>query len=467
MARGAGWASGKPSFKVSSDGHALASHAGVPLLSELAEGVGLARFVTAALADTYRGPWFHAPGQVFADLACAIADGGRSTSGIRALRDRPQLHGAVASQPTAWRLIDRIDGQHLDLVRAARAKARERAWQAGAAPDLVATGGYLHIDFDATITICHSEKSGAAPTWKKTYGFHPLHAYLDRSEISGGESLAGILRPGNAGSNTIADHKTLLDLTLQALPEAYRPGVEGAPKILIRSDAAGATYDFAAYCRQKHCEFSFSTESTPAYVAIADAGDEQLWVPAIEDDGIRDGAWVFEATHCVDLSKWPAGTRLILRKERPHPGAQLQLHNTTGDGMRLTAFLTDTPARVVRHQIQGLELRHRQHARVEARIKDSGHLGLGNLPLDEFCHNQAWVEMALAAADLICWAKLLGFKDTPSITKATPTTFRDNILHVAGKIVRTARQLHLKLDSSWRYSPAITKAWQRISAAFP
>ncbi|WP_192756251.1 IS1380 family transposase [Actinopolymorpha pittospori] len=455
-----------PRLRVSSDGHGLASHAGVSMLRELAEFVGLTRFVTQALADTYRGPWLHSPGQVFADQACAIADGATSTSGIAVLRDRPQLHGAVASQPTVWRLVDRIDEQHLGLVRQARAKARERAWQAGAAPDLEATGGYLHIDFDATITIAHSEKSGAAPTWKKSFGFHPLHSYLDRPEISGGESLAGILRPGNAGSNTIADHKTLLDLTLEALPESYRPGVDGAPEILIRADAAGATYDFAAYCRQKHCEFSFSTESTPTYVGIADAVDEQLWATAIEDDGIRDGAMVFEATHCVDLSKWPQGTRLILGKERPHPGAQLQLHNTTSDGMRLTAFITDTPARVVPHQIQGLELRHRQHAHVEARIKDSGHLGLGNLPLDAFCHNQAWFEIALAAADLISWAKLLGFKDHPGIAKATPETFRYKVLHVAGKIVSTARQLYLKLDSSWTPSPAIEKGWTRIRTAF-
>ncbi|MBE1604222.1 transposase [Actinopolymorpha pittospori] len=183
------------------------------------------------------------------------------------------------------------------------------------------------------------------------------------------------------------------------------------------------------------CEFSFSTESTPTYVGIADAVDEQLWATAIEDDGIRDGAMVFEATHCVDLSKWPQGTRLILRKERPHPGAQLQLHNTTSDGMRLTAFITDTPARVVPHQIQGLELRHRQHAHVEARIKDSGHLGLGNLPLDAFCHNQAWFEIALAAADLISWACSGTWPPVP--TAAAITCATGLILLVAVRLWRS------------------------------
>jgi hypothetical protein len=437
------------------------------MLDELAEATGLARFVTAALADTYRGPWVHPPGQVFSDLACAIADGAVSTSGIRLLRDRPQLHGAVASQPTTWRLIDRIDERHLDLVREARASARARAWQAGAAPDTDATHGYLQIDLDSTLTEAHSEKQGAAPTWKKGFGFHPMHSFLDHPVISGAESLAGLLRPGNAGSNTIDDHKKLLELTLRALPPQYRPGAAGAPRILIRADAAAATYEFAAHCREKRCEFSFSTESTVTYVALADAAPDEAWTPAIEEDGLRDAAMLFEATDSVNLSKWPEGTRLILRKERPHPGAQLALHNTTGDGMRLTAFLTDTEPRVVPHQIQGLELRHRQHAHVESRIKDSNHLGLGNLPLDAFCHNQAWFEIALAAADLVSWCKLIAFKDQPSIAKATPETFRANILHVAAKIVRAARQIHLRLDSSWRYSPAIARGWDRIRAAFP
>ncbi|WP_192752402.1 transposase [Actinopolymorpha pittospori] len=150
-----------PRFRVSSDGHGLASHAGVSMLRELAEFVGLTRFVTQALADTYRGPWLHSPGQVFADQACAIADGARATSGIAVLRDRPQLHGAVASQPTVWRLVDRIDEQHLGLVRQARAKARERAWQAGAAPDLEATGGYRHIARRSSGPACsrHSPRS--------------------------------------------------------------------------------------------------------------------------------------------------------------------------------------------------------------------------------------------------------------------------------------------------------------------
>jgi hypothetical protein len=206
--------------KVSADGKGVVSHAGAGLLRELATETGLADAVSGALIDTYRGFPLHMPGQVFADLAVAIADGADAVTGIEVLRDREALFGPVASMPTAWRLLDRIDQPHLERVRAARAAARERAWQAGAAPE---PGGELRIDFDATISIAHSEKQDAAATWKKTFGFHPLLAFLDRPEAAGGEGLAGLLRPGNAGSNTAADHVTVLDLALEALPGRARP----------------------------------------------------------------------------------------------------------------------------------------------------------------------------------------------------------------------------------------------------
>jgi len=243
-----------------------------------------------------------------------------------------------------WRLLDeRIDATHLPRIRAARACAREQAWAAGAAPD---HDGWLHLDVDATITIDHSDnKENAAATWKHTFGMHPLLVFLDRREIAAGEALAGLLRPGNAGSNTAADHITVLGTALESLPPSYRPGPENpdAPKILIRSDSAGATYAFAAACRKSGVGFSFGTaidtrirDTTEVLTTAA------VWYPAIDADrGIRDGAWVAEATDLVDLSAWPEGTRLILRKERPHPGAQLRF--TDSDGHRVTGLITDTP----------------------------------------------------------------------------------------------------------------------------
>jgi hypothetical protein len=191
------------------------------MLRELAQDTGLVDGVTAALADTFAGPWMHAPGGVFADMAVVIADGADCVSHVEVFGDRHGVCGPVAGMPTPWRMLDRIDEAHLSGVRAARAAARERAWAAGAGPDLT---GLLQIDLDATITISHSEdKENAAKTWKRTFGHHPLLAFLDRPEVSGGESLGGLLRPGNAGSNTAADHITVLDQALAALPAHARP----------------------------------------------------------------------------------------------------------------------------------------------------------------------------------------------------------------------------------------------------
>ena len=366
----------------------MVSHAGVGLLREMAEGTGLVDEVTEALIDTYRGVPVHAPGRVLTDLAAAVADGADAISGIAVLGDRRDLHGPVASMPTTWRVLDRIDTQHLGAVRAARAAARARAWAAGAGPDLDAG---LILDFDATITIAHSEKENAAATWKRTFGFYPLLCFLDRPDIAGGEALAGLLRPRNAGSNTAADHIIVLDLALAALPEHARPVLDPAsetwtgPRLVASSDSAGATHAFAAACVDRGVGFSYGLPVDARIQRIVDLIPESCWHPALQTegggDGLREGAWVAEATSMIDRGSWPAGSRLILRKERPHPGAQLSF--TDADGLRVTAILTDSPATgpgVVPGQAAGLELRHRQHARVEDRIREAKATGLRNLP---------------------------------------------------------------------------------------
>jgi Transposase DDE domain group 1 len=449
--------------KVSADGKGVVSHAGAALLRELAAETGLADGVTGALLDTYRGLPLHMPGQVFADLAVAIADGADAVSGIEVLRDREALFGPVASMPTAWRLLDRIDELHLDRVRAARAAARARAWQAGAAPE---PDTELRIDFDATISIAYSEKQNAAATWKKTFGFHPLLAFLDRPEVAGGEGLAGLLRVGNAGSNTAADHVTVLDMALAALPAQARPrpGDPDSPRVLARSDSAGATHLFAAACRTRGVRFSFGFPVDERIQAIVDLIPPQCWHPVIEDNGLRDGAWVAEATGMIDLSSWPDGSRLILRKERPHPGAQLTF--TDIDGHRITAFLTDTPRGVIPGQAAGLELRHRQHARVEDRIRQAKASGLRNLPCRAWEENCAWLEAVLAAADLVCWAKLICFAHVPSLARCEIAAFRYRVLHVAAQLTRSARTTRLRIDRAWRWATQIAEGFRRLRAAF-
>jgi hypothetical protein len=451
--------------KVSADGVGVVSHAGVGMLRELACDTGLVEGVTEALADTYAGPWEHAPGRVFTDMAVAIADGGDCVSHIEVFGDRHRVCGPVASMPTTWRMLDRIDAAHLPGVRAARAAARRRAWAAGAAPDLT---GLLQIDFDATVTISHSEdKENAAKTWKRTFGFHPLLAFLDRPEVSGGEALAGLLRPGNAGSNTAADHVTVLKAALAALPEHARPrpGDPDSVRVVARSDSAGATHVFAKACRKRGVWFSFGFPVDTRIQAIVDQVPDDCWEPAIESDGgIRDGAWVVEVTGMLDLSTWPEGSQVILRAERPHPGAQLTF--TDADGHRITAVITDIPDRVIPGQTAGRELNHRQHARVEDRIREAKNTGLRNLPCRGWEENVAWLETLLTATDLVCWTKILGFTSTPVLAHAEIATFRNLVLHVAARLTRSARQIRLRLDRTRTHAQAIADAWRRIRAAF-
>lgn len=455
--------------KVSADGKGVVSHAGVGLLREMAEVTGLVEAVSGALIDTYAGVPLHAPGRVFTDLAVAIADGADAISGIAVLGDREELFGMVASMPTTWRVLDRIDDAHLPAVRQARAQAREVAWAGGGGPDL---NEELMLDFDATITIAHSDKENAAPTWKRTYGYHPLLCFLDRPEVAGGEALAGLLRPGNAGSNTATDHITVLAMALAQLPAHARPRPEDCdrtgpgPRLLARSDSAGATHAFAKACRERGVGFSFGFPVDARIKNVVDLIPEQCWAPAINtDDELRDGAWVAEVTSLIDLTPWPAGSRLILRKERPHPGAQLTF--TDVDGMRITAFLTDTGAGVVPGQLAGLELRHRQHARVEDRIRQAKATGLRNLPCRAHAENAAWLEAILTATDLICWTKLICFADDPDLARCEIAGFRYRVLHVAAQLVRSARQLQLRIDRHWRWADNITAGFLRLRTAFP
>ena len=486
---------------VTADGTGVVSHAGVGLLREMAEYTGLVEGVTRTLIGTYRGVPVHAPGRVFTDLAVAVADGADAISGIAVLGDRTDLHGPVASMPTTWRVLDRVGPEQLPALRAARADARAQAWAAGAGPD---PGAELVLDFDATITIAHSEKENAAATWKKTFGFHPLLCFLDRPDLAAGEALAGLLRPGNAGSNTAADHITVVrdalkqlpghrsgtrpgrkvlirtdhitvvDMGLAALPERARPRPgdpdfsPDSPRVLARSDSAGASHAFAAACVERGVDFSFGFPVDFRIQGIVDAIPEACWHPATTTEGdFRDGAWVAEATGLIDLSSWPEGSRLILRKERPHPGAQLTF--TDVDGHRVTAVLTNTPAtgpRAVPGQAAGLELRHRQHARVEDRIREAKATGLRNLPCRAFNENAAWLEVVLTAVDLVCWTKKIGFAHVAELARCEIAAFRYRVLHVAARITRSARQIRLRIDKTWRWAAQIAEGFARLRAAF-
>jgi hypothetical protein len=452
---------------VTADGRGVVSHAGCELLRELTVSSKLVAAWNTVMADTYAGAPVHEPGRVLADLAVAMADGAKSISDLARLRDTGSLFGPVASTSTAWRVLDRVDRDHLYRLRAGRAVARAAAWAAGAGPDLEQE---LCLDIDATIVIAHSDKDSAAPTWKRTYGFHPLLCFLDRPDVASGEALAGILRPGNAGSNTAADHIEVLDLALASLPLAARPGRDGA-RVLMRSDSAGATHAFAAACRARGVGFSFGFPITEPLREAISLLPAPVWECAVDTDGgIRDGARVAEITGLVAdvLAAWPEGCRIVVRRERPHPGAALSLFDTV-EGHRHTAFITDTPPRVVPGQLGGLELRHRQHARVEDRIRDGKAAGLRNLPCKGDDENAAWLEVVLAGLDLVCWSKLICFPgddDDDGIAFCEIDTFRYRILHMAARLTRSSRRLYLRLDATWRWATALARGFRRLRTAF-
>jgi Transposase DDE domain group 1 len=227
----------------------LVSRAGGALLAQVAHKLGLTRALSLRLAGLKQRRRGQNPGRVVRDLAVMLADGGECVSDL-AVCDQQALFGEVASDSTAFRVVDRIASQPglLDALRAAHARARERFWELHGAP------GLLTIDTDATLITAHSEKEGAAGNYKGGFGFHPLMAYADQTR----EALGALLRPGNTGANTAADHKTVLDMALQQIPEEQIESIE----ILVRADSAGATHDLADYCREGRMRFSFGYELT-------------------------------------------------------------------------------------------------------------------------------------------------------------------------------------------------------------
>jgi hypothetical protein len=305
------------------------------------------------------------------------------------------------------------------------------------------------------LVLCHSEKELAAKTWKKTFGYHPLLCFLDAT----GEALAGLLRAGNAGSNTAADHITVLDQALAQIPDAHRYGND----ILIRCDSAGASHAFLDHIRGLRDEgvrsfFSVGAAITePIRAAILACVD---WLPAIEADrNLRDGAEIAELTHLVDLSAYPDGTRMIVRRERPHPGAQLSLFDTV-EGMRHQVFITDSPRSTC--SVQLLELRHRGHARVEDRIRTGKDSGFGRFPSRLFAVNTAWLQLALVGIDLLAWTRSLLLDGEHAI--AEPKKLRYRLLHVAARIVPTARRTYLRIAQTWPWAADLAAAYARLDA---
>jgi len=385
--------------------------------------------------------------KVLTDLAIALALGGDCLADVALLRAEPSVFGPVASDPTVSRTVDRLAadaGKVLAAVARATAAARGRVWSMAGkhAPEhAVSVDDPLVMDLDATLVTSHSEKQDAAPTFKRGFGFHPLWAFLDHGPAGTGEPAAVLLRPGNAGSNTAADHITVATDALAGMPRRLRR----SGKVLVRTDSAGGTHAFVAWLHQRRVAYSVGFTLTDEHAEAIGRLPKQAWTPAYDADGQpRPGAWVAELSGLLDLSGWPPGMRIIVRKERPHPGAQLRI--TDVDGHRYTAFATNT----TRGQLAVLELRHRRRARCEDRIKAAKDTGLTNLPLHDFTQNQIWCAAVALALDLIAWTQMLALPSQPA-RRWEPKRLRHRLFWLAGRLAHHARTtvLHLASDHPW------------------
>lgn len=389
-----------PSLKIDGQGSGLVSHAGTATLLAVAEKTGLDQALSEHLAPWRKPHATHDPAEIVLDLAVTPAAGGDYATDIALPRNQPGVFGPVASHSTVHRTITALAKSGPKALPAlATATATARATARTAPGDYAAHHGItaecpLIIDLDATLVDSHSDvEEHAAPTYQRGFGFHPLLAFIDHGTTGTGEPAAALLRPGNAGANTVTDHKTVPNEALKQLP--WDPGYRVGRKVLVRTDSGGGTHDFLDYPTKRHLQYSIGFTLTDTIVDAVNQVPKKAWTPACNADGEqRDGAWVAELTGLVDLATWPEGMRLPVRKERPHPGAQLRF--TDVDGLRPTAFVTNT----TKDRLTQPELRHRHRARCEDRIRNAKDTGLRNLPFKSFAAKRVRVAIVELAMNL-------------------------------------------------------------------
>jgi len=443
-----------PSVRVDSAPVSAVGSAGGVLLTTAAEVTGLSVALRQGLSRWRKPTAVHDRGKVLTDLAVTLALGGDCLSDAAILRCEPGIYGRVASEATVSRTITALAGDAdrvLAAVAAARTVARARAWELAGeqAPNhAVSAEDPLVVDLDATLVTAHSDKEQAAPTFKRGFGFHPLCAFVDHGADGTGEALAIRLRPGNAGSNTAADHIAVTKDALAGLPgiTASRPG----RKVMIRADGGGGTKEFLAWLARRGLSYSIGFTLPATTPALYRQVPEQAWQAALNADGdVRDGADVLDLTEVLafhgHLSGWPEGMRVIVRRERPHPGAQLRFDDV--DGYRLTAFVTNA----VRGQLADLELRHRRRARCEDRIRIAKDTGLRNLPLHGFDQNRIWCALVMLATDLIAWTQLLAFAREHPARRWEPKRIQLRLFTIPATLARHGRRvlLHVKNTAPW------------------
>jgi len=464
-------------LKVTADGKGLVGYAGAVLLRKAADQLGLTAGLSAALLKKGSSPLLDR-GLVLVSLAMAIALGATSMSDIALLAHLSPVLGTAPSGPTARRALDLAGNPRmLDRIARARAKARERAWDLIEAtpagfPWLAVAGKtltrWLVIDMDATLVTARSDKEGAAPTWKKGYGFHPLGAWCANTR----ECLDMLLRPGNAGSNTFTDHAEVLSAALKQVPARFRR------QLIVRVDGAGASHDLIEHL------LSLSTPRKKVLFtcgwAIMDADEDAIrqvparaWQPGITQDGDpEDDKDVAEITGLMARAgNWPQGLRWIARRVRP---SRRQMPNLTAcekeTGWRYSITCTNIPDSGISsvpgsHHAQYIDVLHREHAVVEtAGVRTAKAMGLRNLPSKTWQVNTGWVLAANIAADLAAWTRLLGCHDDAELRDAHPDTLRYRIWHLPARLASHARQRALALSADWPWKEAFLTCWQRLCA---
>ncbi len=395
----------------------------------------------------------HDPGKTVLDLAVTIALGGDCLADVAVLRAQPELFGAVASDPTISRLIEGLGDDSatvITAIRAARAGARAKVW---AHHRPIPSTDQVVVDLDATLVGSHSEKEGATANFKRGFGFHPMLAFVDHGAGGTGEPLVGMLRPGRANANDAADQIAVLDAALAQLPEQTRS------RVLVRGDTGSGVQPFLWHVTNRGLQYSVGVYARqPVQDALA-ALPQQAWRKALDVDGNpRDGAQVAELTRWLPATfvGWPPGMRVIARRERPHPGAQLRI--TDQQGWRITVFATNTRG----GRLADLEVRHRLRARAEDRIRGLKDTGLTNLPLQAFAKNQIWLELAQLAAELLTWTQLLAWPDQAARTWE-PKRLRLRLLAVAGRLITTGRRRILRFSQRWPWTDLITSGHHRLA----
>ena len=424
-------------------GRDVINHAGAAALRLLADRVGLTSGLSRALVRRGFVP-VHDRGRVLADTAVLIADGGRVLSDLATLRDQRELYGPVASDPTLWRTLHEIGEPQRRKIARQRAKTREHVWSLIAKrhgqipPSRVADGDLgktIVIRMDASLVIAHSDKELAAGTYKGSWGHHPLMAWCDNT----GESLALVLRKGSAGSNTVSDHIDVLEQAITQIPARYRRD------LLITLDGAGASHGLVEHITKlnaspwRSVHYSLGWNLGARERAAIGRVPQHTWDHVLDIEGkprdlteagvVELTALLREHPHGDQLANWPKDLRIVARREKPHPGAQLSLFEDA-DGWRYQLLATNTAGM----SAQSLEARHRPHARVEDNIRCGKQTGLGHLPSTSIDINRAWCLAATIACDLLCWLRLLCL-DGP-MAKAEPKTLRYRLLHTAARIVR-------------------------------